>query len=147
MFDFLRKKKEYKRPDYYPIFKLKYVVKLNEKGDYITSETEFNPCCKTMKEGLKDDKFWSLRGTHNWNLGKKRPENKLFFFLNGNYGFSDLDMPIWYCPFCGAKIKIIRLKTLKKVKTGCDEIIEPEQVIPAKTRKVCKYEWQEVEGA
>lgn len=51
---------------------------------------------------------------------------------------------LFYCPFCGAKIEFEKIRVLWKKKVSCEEIIEPERIIPAKTKKVCKYEWVEV---
>lgn len=143
-----KQEKQYKRPKYYPTFYMEYHHTIG--GNYGSiAPHKVNYCCKKMKNQIKDiskndwgdafnyfsvypkDIYLKFKvGVYNW---------KFFIFRNVKLKFSNYAI-IHYCPFCGAKIdlKCVGVKEYKKV--SCEEVIEP-----AKTRKVCKYEWQEVE--
>lgn len=137
-------KKEYKRPNYYPTCRINYIKKINEDNEVILNNDSVNYCCDTFKEysdlpieypyGYYDSDVLFDFSDHNNSIP--------FLFIKKDA--EHVREKIWYCPFCGAKIELNCIKTLKQVKTGCDEIVEPEKIIPAKTKKVCKFEWQEV---
>lgn len=124
-----KEKKGYKRPSYYPTCRIKYTKQIyasNMIEEFVEDSSNF--CCNNLKE-----EFHKIVGFEHGNC-YLACEECLGLYTSPN---------IYYCPFCGAKIEIECIKTLKEVKTGCDEIIEPEKVIPAKTKKVCKYKWVE----
>lgn len=156
MFDFLRKKrkKEYKRPDYYPKCTLYYEIRIHEEK-YFQENKYYKDYSVKYHDDLQMfccDGFEKMYNSIPIYLKNRDWNNKISHQLVFNmecYSYPQNELnkfPIWYCPFCGAVINLVRTGVYEKVKTGCDEIIEPEQVIPAKTRKVCKYEWQEVKG-
>lgn len=127
---FKKKKKEYKRPSYYPTCRIKYVKQITSSNKVWETVQDFsNFCCKNLKE-----EFHEIIGFEDGNC-YLACEECYRTYISPN---------IYYCPFCGAKIEIECIKTLKEIAIGCDEVVEPEKVIPATTKKVCKYEWQEV---
>lgn len=138
---------------YYPKMVIKYNKYLDD--ELIDNHAEckalsINFCCEKMEL----ESWYSLKSHRG---GKFLEKNRNLFkgdlirfndykdFKPSLYGATYYKTQnINYCPYCGAKIERECIKTYEKVITGCDEILEPEKVIPAKTKKVCKYDWKEV---
>lgn len=141
---FWKKEKDIKTPErktskyYYPKMSIKFIKKIDSNENYTYEDIEvldINYCCETIKKYSKINNYDVYEYFYFSRWGR---------FLTNPSNPHDRDN-VNYCPFCGAKIELNCIKTLKKVKVGCDEIVEPEKVIPAKTKKVPKYGWQEVE--
>lgn len=131
---FKKKKKEYKRPSYYPTMRIKFIKRIKD-GFESVEVLDVNYCCETIKIYSKFTEYADVY--------------EYFYFSRWGRFLTNPSVPggrhnVNYCPFCGAKIEIECIKTLKYTKVGCDELVEPEKLIPATTKKVCKYEWQEV---
>lgn len=138
MFD-LFKKKEKQTPKrktskyYYPKMKIDFIKRIVD--DFETVEVlNVNYCCETIKKysDIEDRAFKEYFYFSRWGRFLTSPNNP---HTRDN---------VHYCPFCGARIILNCVKKLEKVRVGCDEVVEPEKVIPAKTRKVPRFKWEEV---
>lgn len=132
MFNFLKSKEDKKlvakRADYYPICMIKYIKKINNRGFTSADDIEVNYCCDNLKNSITRDLFHLMHGAN-------CPP-----FMGMDYH----DFKIRYCPFCGAKIDVKKLKTMKEVEVGCKVIREKAKIIPAKETVKFYHEWKEV---
>ncbi|MEA4956913.1 hypothetical protein SDC9_07457 [bioreactor metagenome] len=121
---------------YYPKMLIEFIKYITRDGSESVEVLKVNYCCETIKKYSDIDNYKVYEYFYFSRLGR---------FLTNPSNPHNRDK-VNYCPFCGAKIELTCIKTLKMVKTGCDEVTKPLEIIPAKTKKVCKYDWREVES-
>lgn len=140
-----KKKVKFKRPDYYPKCNIYYGILLKDekiigKDEYIeVSYVEYQNhnnlyCCKGFEKLFET--YPQVEVSQRRHKGKYEKHNHHLTFKVKNYLEKGNEVPMWYCPFCGAKIKLKRCYVDREIKVK--ETVEkfcPERTIKTVSKK------------